>query len=96
MCWKFSYCIFYSGNYSSDEGGEGNRFLQVGFSFYSPYCMLLIMIVSFLLNWLNQVTDGLQQCEIGKIIEVEKSLSKKVTCLISTSYQKLGAFSFPS
>lgn len=41
--------------------------------------MILIMIVSFLLNWLNQVTDGLQQCEIGKIIEVEKRLSMKVT-----------------
>lgn len=96
MCWKFSYYIFYSDNYSSDEGGEGNRFLQGSFSLYSPYCMLLIMIVSFLLNWLNQVTDSLQQREIGKIIEVEKSLSLKMTCLISTSYQKLGTFPSPS
>lgn len=96
MCWKFSYCICYSGNYSSDEGGEGNRFLPGSFSLYTPYCMLLIMILSLLLKWLNQVTDVLQQCEIGKITEVEKSLSLKVTCLISMPYQKTGTFPSPS
>lgn len=58
--------------------------------------MLLIMIVSFLLNCLNQVTDSLQQCEIGKIIEVEKSFSLKEIYLISMSYQKTGTFPSPS
>lgn len=58
--------------------------------------MLLIMILSLLLKWLNQVTDVLQQCEIGKITEVEKSLSLKVTCLISMPYQKTGTFPSPS
>lgn len=58
--------------------------------------MLLIMIVSFLLNWLNQVTESLQQWEIGKIIEVEKSLSLKVTYLISVSYQKMDTLPSPS
>lgn len=96
MCWKFSYCICYSGKYSCDEGEEGKRFLQGGFSLYSSYCMLLIMMLSFLLKWVNQVRDSLQQCETGKIIEVEKSLRLNVTCLISLACQKTGTFLSPS
>lgn len=88
------FILHVQGNYSSDEGGEGNRFLSGSFSLYTPHCMLLIMILS--LKWLNQVTDGLQQCEIGKITEVEKSLSLKVTCLISMPYRKTGTFPSPS